>query len=75
MENVSVFSGVSHPMQLMIADVLSDDAWVDSYLAESNEVRSGEERSDNALRIFTVHGANIMNNDQVDINACASSAS
>jgi 1-aminocyclopropane-1-carboxylate synthase len=33
MSNISVFSGVSHPMQLMIADVLSDENWVDNYLA------------------------------------------
>ncbi|GMI23140.1 hypothetical protein TrCOL_g6777, partial [Triparma columacea] len=37
MSNISVFSGVSHPMQLMIADVLSDENWVDDYLAYSNE--------------------------------------
>jgi len=36
MSNISVFTGVSHPMQLMIADVLSDDSWVDDYLEYSN---------------------------------------
>jgi len=36
MSNICVFTGVSHPMQLMIADVLSDEKWVDKYLDYSN---------------------------------------
>ena len=35
-DNLNVFSGVSHPMQMMIAEILSDDDFVDSFLQYSS---------------------------------------
>mmetsp|Transcript_2083 Transcript_2083/g.5500 ORF Transcript_2083/g.5500 Transcript_2083/m.5500 type:complete len:184 (+) Transcript_2083:396-947(+) len=35
LSNLNIFSGVSHPMQQMISDVLKDDSFIDQYLAEA----------------------------------------
>jgi 1-aminocyclopropane-1-carboxylate synthase len=35
--NLNIFSGVSHPIQMMTAEILTDDAFVDTYLDCSRE--------------------------------------
>ena len=37
LQNLNIFSGVSHPMQLIAAEILSDDGFVDSFLKTSRE--------------------------------------
>lgn len=37
LQNLNIFSGVSHPMQLIAAEILTDNAFVDSFLATSRE--------------------------------------
>lgn len=37
LQNLNIFSGVSHPMQMIAAEILTDDAFVDSFLATSRE--------------------------------------
>jgi len=35
--NLNMFSGVSHPMQMITAEILTDDVFVDTFLEESRE--------------------------------------
>lgn len=37
LQNLNIFSGVSHPMQMIAAEILTDDTFVDSFLATSRE--------------------------------------
>ena len=42
LSNLNVFSGVSHPMQMMIAEILTDDEFVDSFLDDARmKIRLG----------------------------------
>ena len=35
--NLNIFSGVSHPMQMIVSEVLLDDAWVYDFLQQARE--------------------------------------
>ena len=38
LSNLNVFSGVSHPMQMVLTDLLTDDKFIDSFLNESRKL-------------------------------------